>query len=49
MLPTTFGVDGILLYKYLDSNMFAVTVNSVLDPSIYTVLLVNGVTGSLIH
>jgi len=25
VLPTAFGEDGILLYKYLDSNMYAVT------------------------
>lgn len=25
VLPTAFGVEGVLLYKYLDSNMFAIT------------------------
>ena len=49
MLPTAFGVDGVLLYKYLDANMFSVTTKSLDDLSTYTVMFVNGVTGSVIH
>jgi hypothetical protein len=49
ILPTQFGVEGALLYKYLDSNMFAVTTQSVDDLSMYTIVFVNGVTGSVIH
>lgn len=49
ILPTQFGVDGVLLYKYLDSNMFTVTTQSTDDLSTYTVMFVNGITGSIIH
>lgn len=48
-LPTQFGVDGILLIKYLDSNMFTITTQSTDDFSTYTIMFVNGVTGSIIH
>jgi hypothetical protein len=47
--PTSFGVEGVLLYKYLDSNMFAITSQNTEDLSTYTIMFVNGVTGSLIH
>jgi hypothetical protein len=49
VLPTAFGEEGTLLYKYLDSNMFAVTTKNLDDPSTLTLMLVNGVTGSIIH
>jgi hypothetical protein len=49
VLPTAFGEEGILLFKYLDSNMFAVTTANASDPTLITVTLVNGVTGSIIH
>lgn len=49
VLPTVFGVDGVLLYKYLDSNMFALTTQSNDDLGTYTVLFINGLTGSIIH
>ena len=49
MLPTAFGEEGTLLFKYLDSNMFAVTSAKVSDPTLITVTLVNGVTGNIIH
>ncbi len=49
VLPTAFGEEGSLLYKYLDSNMFAVTTKNLDDASTLTLMLVNGVTGSVIH
>lgn len=49
VLPTAFGVEGVLLYKYLDSNMFAVTTQSQEDLSVYTVMFVNSITGSIIY
>lgn len=49
ILPTLFGVEGVLLYKYLDSNMFAVTTQNIQDLGTYTVLFINGVTGSIIY
>ena len=48
ILPTSFGVDGVLLYKFLDSNTFALTTQSE-DLSTYTVMLVNGVTGAVLY
>lgn len=32
VLPTAFGVEGVLIFKYLDSNMFAVTTQRKSDP-----------------
>lgn len=49
ILPTSFGVDGVLLYKFLDSNTFSITTQSTEDLSTYTVMLVNGVTGSVLY
>lgn len=49
VLPTAFGVEGVLLYKYLDSNMFAVTTQSQEDLSVYTIMLVNSLTGSIVY
>lgn len=49
ILPTAYGMEGFLLYKYLDSNMFAVTTQNQENPSSLTVMLLNGVTGSIIH
>jgi len=48
-LPTAFGEEGVLLYKYLDSNMFAITTKNLDDPSMYTLLIINGVTGAVVH
>jgi len=48
-LPTEFGQDGQLLYKFLDSNVFAIITRKVSDPSTVTVNLINGVTGRIIH
>lgn len=49
ILPTQFGQEGALLYKYLDSNMFAVVTQSIEELTSYTVMLINGVTGSVIY
>ena len=49
VLPTAFGVEGVLLFKYLDSNMFAVTTQSQEDLSTYTIMLVNSLTGSVVY
>ena len=49
VLPTAFGVEGVLIFKYLDSNMFSVTTIKKSDPTIITVSLINGVTGAVVH
>jgi hypothetical protein len=48
-MPTAFGEEGILLFKYLDSSLFAITTCKISDPTLITVMLVNGVTGSIVH
>jgi hypothetical protein len=48
-MPTAFGEEGVLLFKYLDSNMFAISTLKVSDPTLVTVMLVNGVTGTIVH
>lgn len=49
VLPTVFGQEGDLFYKFLDQSMFAVTTFSKSDASTLTVYLVNGVTGRIAH
>lgn len=49
VLPTAFGQDGQLFYKYLDTNMFSVVTASASDPSLITIYLINGVTGRIIY
>ena len=49
ILPTSFGQDGQLFYKYLDSNMFYVISSEINDPSTITVYLINGVTGRIVY
>ena len=49
ILPTVFGQEGDLFYKYLDQALFAVTTVNRADPSILTVYIINGVTGRIIH
>lgn len=48
-MPTAFGEEGVLLFKYLDANLFAVTSVKISDPTLVTVMLVNGVTGTIVH
>jgi len=48
-LPTDYGQTGELLYKYLDQNMFAVMMAQADDPTELTVMLINAVTGRIIH
>ena len=49
ILPTVFGQEGELFYKFLDQAMFAVTTANKADPSTLTVYLINGVTGRIVH
>ena len=49
ILPTVFGQDGDLFYKFLDSSMFSVVTANKNDPSTLTVYLINGVTGRIVH
>ena len=49
ILPTAFGQDGQLFYKYLDSNMFSIITSQANDPSMITIFLVNGVTGRIVY
>ena len=49
VLPTVFGQEGDLFYKFLDSSMFAVTSVNRDDPQTVTVYLINGVTGRIVH
>jgi hypothetical protein len=48
-LPTDYGQNGELLYKYLDQNMFAVVTSQADDPTEITVFIINGVTGRVVH
>lgn len=48
-LPTSFGNEGTLLYKYADSNMFSVITSKKSDPTTITAFIINGVTGRIIH
>ena len=49
ILPTVFGQEGELFYKFLDQALFAVTTANRADPSTLTVYLINGVTGRIVH
>lgn len=49
ILPTVFGQDGDLFYKFLDQSMFSVITANKEQPDTLTIYLVNGVTGRIIH
>lgn len=49
ILPTVFGEDGQLFYKYLDANIFTLITANKDDRSSITVQLINSVTGRVIH
>ena len=49
ILPTVFGQDGDLFYKFLDSNMFSVMTRVKDDPLKVVVRIINGVNGRIIH
>jgi len=49
ILPTVFGLEGDLFYKFLDANMFSVITRSKNDPTELTFYLINGVTGRITH
>lgn len=49
VLPTVFGFDGELFYKYLDQNMFAVITRNKEEPTTLTVYIINAVTGRINH
>ena len=49
VLPTVFGMDGDLFYKFLDDNLFAVITANKNEPSVLTVYVINGVTGRIVH
>jgi len=49
VLPTIFGEEGVLLYKFIDSNFFAVMVSKASNPSEVTFHVINSVTGHIIH
>lgn len=49
ILPTVFGQEGELFYKFLDANMFSVITRSRNDPSELTFYIINGVTGRIAH
>lgn len=46
-LPTVFGQDGELFYKFLDANMFSVITRSRTDEGELTFYIINGVTGRI--
>ena len=48
-LPTVFGADGDLFYKFLDDSLFAVITANKNEPSVLTVYMINGVTGRIVH
>lgn len=49
ILPTVFGQEGDLFYKFLDSNMFSVISRMKDDPTQIAVRIINGVTGRIVH
>ena len=49
ILPTVFGNDGDLFYKFLDSNMFSVMTRVKDDPLKIVVRIINGVNGRIVH
>ena len=49
ILPTVFGLEGELFYKFLDANMFSVVTRSRSDPSEVTFYVINGATGRIVH
>ena len=49
ILPTVFGQEGELFYKFLDANMFSVITRSRLDAGELTFYIINGVTGRIAH
>merc|ERR1712060_300182 len=49
VLPSVFGQDGDLFYKFMDTNMFAMIAANKQDPSTMTIYLINGVTGRIAH
>ena len=48
-LPTVFGQEGDLFYKFIDHSMFSVVTESAEDPSTLTIYIINGVTGRIVH
>lgn len=49
VLPTIFGEDGVLLYKFFDSNFFAVIASKESNPSEISFFVVNAVSGHIVH
>jgi len=49
ILPTVFGLEGELFYKFLDANMFSVVTRSRSDPSEVTFYVINGASGRIAH
>ena len=49
ILPTIFGEEGVLLYKFFDSNFFAVMVSKANNPSDISFHVINSVTGHIVH
>ena len=45
----SFGEEGVLLYKFIDNNLFSVIIAKESDPTFLTVYLINGVTGRIVH
>lgn len=49
ILPTIFGEEGVLLYKFFDANFFAVMVSNADKPSQVSFHVVNSVSGHIVH
>ena len=49
ILPTIFGEEGVLLYKFFDANFFAVMVSDADKPSEMSFHVVNSVSGHIVH
>jgi len=49
ILPTIFGEEGVLLYKFFDANFFAVMVSKASNPGEVTFHVINSVSGHIVH
>jgi len=49
ILPTTSGEDGALLYKFFDTNMFAVSASKASNPSDMSFFVINSISGRIVY
>jgi hypothetical protein len=49
ILPTTMGEDGALLYKFFDTNMFAVSASRANNSSDMSFFIINSISGRIVY